>query len=384
MQGLGITDYPRGLAISPNFAQDSTVLIGTKKPSGGIYSGLFLSTDAGNTWQQTGLTGSGVVSIAMSPAWATDRTAFAASPDTGLYKSTDGAVTWSLIASLPQSSGTSAVVAVSPSYATDKTVLCAPLTSGLYRSTDGGTTWTLLPQTGSTRFLEIRFSPNYANDQTFFIGTLQKGLVKFTKGGDTITYLTSFPDSWVSAVGLSPNFANDQTMFAAGYWGLYKSVDGGSSWTYTVEPGRVEEFRNVNSKFAPQNPPSITFTGNWSFPTGSLVASTYSYASTTDTSATAVFNFFGTGVRWISWTGPAQGKAAIALDGVSEGTVTLTGSSDQYQQNVWEQHGLACGPHTFSVTPLIAQGQAISVDAFDSWVDGCPLVNGANRTDEKR
>jgi len=262
----------------------------------------------------------------------------------------------------------------SQSYPNDKTVLAVPIDKGLYRSTDGGDTWAAVPGTASMRPLEIRFSPNYATDQTFYAGTLSNGLVKFTNGGNKFSTITSFPDHWVSAVALSPNFASDKTMFAAGYWGLYKSTDAGNTWNYTAEPYQVEEFREVASHYAPQNPPSITYTGNWSFPEPQLSASTYEWAQTKDSNATAVFSFYGTGVSWISWTGPGQGSAAISLDGASQGTVNLNAATDSYQQNVYEQHGIQCGPHQFSITPIVSAGQTISIDAMRAWVSGCPQV----------
>jgi photosystem II stability/assembly factor-like uncharacterized protein len=376
MQGLGITDYPRGFAISPNFAVDSTVLIGTRKPGGGTDSGLFISTDGGNIWQTTSLTKTGVVSIAMSSGFATDRTAFAASPDTGLYKSTNGALNWSNITTLPKSAGTYSLVVMSPNYPVDQTVLAAPVENSLYRSTDGGTTWTQLTGSSGVKIMDIQFSPNYANDQTFYAATMQKGIMKFAGGGNTLTYLTNFPDSIVFSIGISPNFANDHVMFAAGYWGLYKSVNAGYQWTNTSEPARAEEFRNEFSQYAPQNPPTFTFNGTWSFPDPELSASTYAYALTQDATASAVFAFFGTGVRWISWTGPEQGSATVTLDGVSQGTVDLNQPTDQYQQYVFEVQGLTCAPHQLTITPILGAGQTISVDAMDTWVDTCPEMGG--------
>jgi len=378
MEGVGTTDYPRAVAVSPNFANDQTVLIGTKKQGGGDLSGLWLSTDQGNIWNKTSLNGIGVVSISMSPGWATDQTAFAASPDTtyGLYKSTDGALTWTNITTTPASAGPMCVVAVSPSFPTDQTLVAAPQDAGLYKSTDGGNTWTLLPNTGSVRFVEIRFSPNWASDQTIWAGTLQKGLAKFTNGGSTLSYITAFSNSEVSAVAISPNFTADQTIFSAAYWGIYKSTDGGNTWTYAAEPGRAEEFRQFHSQYAPQNPPTFVFTGSWLFPEPETAASTYEYAQASASSASVLFNFYGTGIRYISWTGPEQGQAAIVLDGVSEGTVTLTAPTDQYQQDVWELHGLTCGLHQLTVTPIVANGQTVTVDAFDYWANGCPATNG--------
>jgi hypothetical protein len=244
-------------------------------------------------------------------------------------------------------------------------------------STNGGATWTLLTSTRSIRGLDIKFSPNYANDQTIFIGTVQYGLMETTNGGATLTQVTSFPDVMVSALDISSGFATDQTLFAAAYHGLFESNDGGATWTYLVTPARIEESRNVASSL--QEPPTITYQGGWSMVTPSNVASTNQYASATPQSQdTAVLEFVGTGIRWLSWTGPEQGLAALQLDGNPLGVASLTAPTDQYQQNVWEQHGLPCANHSFTITASPQVAQSVSLDAFDVWFDSCPGAGYTN------
>jgi hypothetical protein len=70
--------------------------------------------------------------------------------------------------------------------------------------------------------------------------------------------------------------------------------------------------------------------------------------------------------------GPLQGSATILLDGVSQGTVSLTAATNQYQQTVWQTQGLPCAPHTFTVSATPQSGQSVTLDAFDIWIDGCP------------
>jgi hypothetical protein len=85
-----------------------------------------------------------------------------------------------------------------------------------------------------------------------------------------------------------------------------------------------------------------------------------------------VLNFTGSGIGWVTWTGPNQGSATIQLDGVSQGTVSLYGALDQYQQLVWQTQGLACGLHTLTITAQTQLSQTVSLDAFNVWVKGCP------------
>jgi len=385
MTGTGSAAYPRGLAISPNFSNDHTVYIGTtstSSSSGSCYPGpaskpavgsntpgLYISTDAGNTWTLSSLSNVGIISIAMSPSFATDHTAFAACDSCQLYKTASAGANWTPL-TLPGSPQGIAKVAVSPTSA--QIVFAGAVFGGVYKSTNGGSTWTEVQQTGTIRAMDIEISPNYSVDQTLFVGTVQYGLMKSTNGGSTLTQVTTFPDSFVMAVGISPNFATDKTVFAAGYHGLFKSTDGGTTWTYMVTPQRIEETRNITSIL--QEPPTITYQGVWSFTAGSLVASTYGYAVTPEAQDTATLSFMGSAIRWVSWTGPTQGSASLQLDGASAGTVSLTGSSDQYQQVVWQQQGLVCGLHTLTVTGLPQSGQTVSLDAFDLGAEACPMI----------
>jgi photosystem II stability/assembly factor-like uncharacterized protein len=369
-QILGPSTYPRALAVSPDYAQDSTLMVGSTASSHG---GLFLSTDGGNTWTQSNIRKTGVISIAISPAFASDHTAFAAGYTNGLYKSTDGGQTWTLL-TIPGISGGLPKVVLSPSFAADGTVFAVGFGGGIYKSTNGGATWSPVPGTAAIRALDLEVSPDYADDQTFFAGTLGQGLIEFTGGGAAMSPVSSFPDTFVLAVGVSPNFGNDHTLFAAGYHGLYKSTDSGDSWTYTMEPARIEESRTTTG-IPVQQPPSITYQGSWSSVTAASSASTDTYRVTTQSGSTAVLNFVGSGVRWITSTGPAQGSVSIQLDGSSQGTVSLNAPSNLYQQPAWEQHGLSCAPHTLTITASPQPGQSVVVDAFDIWLGACSLAN---------
>lgn len=371
MHGLGVPSYPRALAVSPAFAQDSTVMIGLS-PTSSPNTGVYLSQDGGNTWLNTSLTGvTDVISIAMSPAFATDRTAFAASPVTGVYKSTDGGMTWPRLKASP--SNQLANVVVSPSFATDNTVFAAGITGGIFLSTDGGATWSTVPQTSPLRVLDLEVSPNYASDQSFFAGTIQKGLLKFTKGGASVAQITSFPDQLVTAVAISPNLANDHTLFAAGYHGIYKSTNGGTSWTNVAAPARIEESQNAKGPL--EEPPTITYQGSWSEVTSPAAAmsSCYGYMMTGVAQDSLVLNFMGTGVALVTWIGPNQGNVSIQVDAGPPVTVSLNYSMDLFQRTAWQQQGLACGLHTVTLTGMQASGQTVSLDAFNVWVNGCPL-----------
>lgn len=378
---LNAKTYPRGLEVSPDFAHDHTVLIGTANGDGypltatyeGVQvpnQGLFVSLDGGNDWIPTSLGGPPIASITISPGFASDRTAFAGSPTSGLFKSIDGGMTWFPIL-LPGGVEKIGKVVVSPAYQIDHTVVAGIIDGGIYKSVNGGFTWTLIPYSLTLRSLDIVFSPNWATDRTLFIGTAQAGLFKSTNGGASLQKMSS-PDAFVTALAISPNFAQDATLFAACYKGLYKSTDAGATWAYTAEPSRVEESRNITS--SNQQPPTIMFQGAWVVNHPTVNASSNAYMITREAGATGTFSFVGSGVRWLGRTGPQQGSASIQLDGVLQGIVSLNAPTDQYQQTLWEQHGIACGAHTLTLTAVLDPGQAITLDALDVWRDTCAFT----------
>jgi photosystem II stability/assembly factor-like uncharacterized protein len=380
---LGAHTYVRGLAVSPNFTQDSTVLIGTDNrdslnPTTVTYQGkqypnqgLFLSTDGGNDWVPTTLGGPSVNAIAISPAFATDRTAFAASASNGFYKSTDGGMTWTQII-IPGASIQTTRVVVSSGYTTDQTVITST-NSGIFKSTDGGSTWAPLPGAAGYVAMDIQLSPNYPTDQTIFIGTLQNGLLKSTDGGQTFAP-TSLTDNFITAVALSPGYATDQTLFAAGYLGIFESNNGGATWRYTVEPARTEQDRANLPNNPQQAPPTIVYQGNWATqawitpPTPSMETLLY----TTETNDSATFQFYGSSVRLLCLTGPGGGTASIQVDGGTPTTVSMHASQQLFQTPVWSVQHLTCGLHTVVLTNLSTNGQSINLDAFDTWQDTCP------------
>jgi hypothetical protein len=390
MQDCGAATFPRSLGVSPNFANDSTIFIGTHTgsayptkvectpPTQVFNRGLFKSVDAGYDWLATGLQNIAVDSIAVSPNYTVDQTVFAGSSVNGLYRSTNGGASFSPIVVVAGDNGILPVVC-SPNYANDQTVFTGTSHSGIFKSTDGGTTWTLLPGTSLLTPFSIAISPNYATDQALFIGTLQQGLLKSTNEGATFTQITSIPTSYASAVVVSPAFDSptaptDQTVFVATYLGIYKSLDGGATWAYTAEPARQEEQRQFGSGAFY----SIVYTGTWNI-VSDAAASTMQYISTPQNGATASLTFYGSGAEWVAKLSSTGGPAQVSLDGVVVANVNLQSSTTQEQQAIWVQRGLTCGPHTVTIKALPGSGQNVDLDSLDVWQDTCPWASATSR-----
>ena len=236
----------RALAVAPNDPQ--ILLAGTsffehlRLDTGApdeYDGGIQISSDGGLTWQDVSGRLEQVHSVAFSPGFQDDGTAFAAAgtlgqhgySDGGVYRSTDGGQNWEEVVS----DRICRALAVSPAYAADRTAWVSESTYssalGLYVTGDGGETWTSLAPGVHAGVLVP--SPNYAVDRTLFAGTQDAGLQRSTDGG---TGWTQVLTQAVTALAVSPAFGASRTLYAgvradpvaAGE--LYRSTDGGDSW----------------------------------------------------------------------------------------------------------------------------------------------------------
>ncbi|MBI4450246.1 hypothetical protein HY634_04245, partial [Candidatus Uhrbacteria bacterium] len=218
VDGMSIT----AVAFSPGFASDHTVLVGSA-------DGIFRSQDDGVSWSRVATTAQPVMRIALSPAFASDRTGFAITNGSGIWRTTDGGASWTKI------SGTSGFgIAVSPSYASDQTVFAATFAS-VQKSTDGGGTWadastgidTAVLDNGDLRGIAVARS--YGTDRTVFVSSLGSGVYRSTDGGGQWAQANpsdvSVPYATVIATG-----ANG-TVVAAFLDSVYRSGDNGTTWT---------------------------------------------------------------------------------------------------------------------------------------------------------
>ena len=100
--------------------------------------GVARSTDYGAGWEGggTGLYGKLPGGLALSPAFAADRTLYCFGPDDGMARSRDGGTNWRDVGP----GGAVAGVALSDGYPADGTVYCAGA-AGLYVSRDGSASW---------------------------------------------------------------------------------------------------------------------------------------------------------------------------------------------------------------------------------------------------
>ncbi|MFP5256350.1 MAG: WD40/YVTN/BNR-like repeat-containing protein [Acidimicrobiia bacterium] len=218
------------------------------------FDGLFRSDRDADRWQPIETASDYIAGLAVSPAYAADRTVVVTTYVKGAFISEDGGDSWRPMNGglgfdglsegnrvLPLRRGHNVVL--SPDFARDRTIFSATWPQ-LIRSLDGGETWEAIDIEQPTedwsplRQYVLAVSPTYAADRTVFAGNRDGQVLRSQAGGD--------PGSWaevgrvegrVRSFAVSPAFADDQVIFVGSVGGVFKSTDGGASWQPTG-PGR--------------------------------------------------------------------------------------------------------------------------------------------------
>jgi len=227
------------LAIDPTNA--SIIYAGTNQ--GMIYS----SSDGGSTWGAGDLHGevqalggiqiSDVHAIAVDPAHPA--TVYIGT-DQGPAKSTDGGATWSLANASPASPGGIIDFAFSFDMLPSGALLTGDI-EGVFESTDGGATWvphstgfrSFGPPGQPASYFVFSLATDPTNPNTIYAGTgTQIGVYKSMDGGASWSKMSSgLPRTAnlnVNALGVNPS--NPQTIYAGSDKGLFQSTNGGVDW----------------------------------------------------------------------------------------------------------------------------------------------------------
>jgi uncharacterized repeat protein (TIGR01451 family) len=228
--------------------------------------GVFKSVDGGRSWApiNAGLTSLNVTDLAIDPV-NTDN--LFASAEGFLFKSTDGGARWNpLTAGLPNDGVGYNGLAIAPS---DPQVVYA--VHGRYevlRSTDGGASWA---KVGPTYRLIEELVVDPADPNTLYYGITKGafpddppgGVFKSTDGGRSFsaTGLTASSGQF-SLLNLVMDPADPRTLYAATTRALYKTTDGGVSWS-TITPGLVTNGNIHQIAVAAGNPATIYVATNF-------------------------------------------------------------------------------------------------------------------------
>ncbi len=215
--------------------------------------GLYKTTDGGVTWRKTLSAGehAGIVDVVMDPreprtlyaaAWHRQRRDWSyvnVGPESGLFKSTDGGDTWNrLTAGLPTTPTGRPGVAVCRSRPSTLYAVIEGADGGVYRSLDAGATWTRqnTMSASSMYYGQVRCDPN--DPERVYV--LQTQMAISADGGTTFT--TNIPGRSVHvdhhALWINPADPDHQWLGNDG--GVYQTRDRGATWLFHGQMGATQ------------------------------------------------------------------------------------------------------------------------------------------------
>jgi photosystem II stability/assembly factor-like uncharacterized protein len=252
------------IILDPNNSSNVWVGTGDKNISGTCYvgGGIYLSTDAGSSWVNKGLSNTYVISsVLIDPSNSntiyagTMGNPFDADNNRGLYKSTDGGTSWNNVLFINDSTGVVDLI-MDPNdpntlYATSFTRMRTSTRSTyhsdqckIYKTTNAGTTWTILTgglPTGDVGRIGVSISATNSNVLYAIVASTSsyvEGIYKSTNAGVTWT-----PKSIVDLETIGTcyggfgwyfgkihiNPSNDNIIYTYGV-DKFISYDGGDNW----------------------------------------------------------------------------------------------------------------------------------------------------------
>lgn len=221
--------------------------------------GIFRSQNGGKTWEQVLFVSdkAGSVDITMDAKnprvlyasfWQVIRTPWSLSSggsDSGLYKTTDGGNSWIQISNnpgMPTGIKGRIGVAVSPSKPERIWAIIESERGGLYRSDDGGLTWTCVNDNTDLRHRPWYYSHVFADprdSETVWVLNLKAW--KSTNGGESFTEIGT-PHGDNHDLWIDPN--NPERMIEGNDGGACVSFNGGGSWS-TIQNQPTSQFYRV-------------------------------------------------------------------------------------------------------------------------------------------
>lgn len=182
----------------------------------GTHVGLHESSDGGRSWTDAGLSGQDAMNLARAPGGS--ETVWAAG-HLVLAKSTDGGESWVDVrpAGLPSLD----VHGFATDPRNEKTLWAAVAGEGLFRSTDGGQSFSLVSRQVGPGVMALGVAPA----GRVLAGDMQQRLMASTDEGQTWTPV--LPEG---LMGLAINPRTPSRVLATGQSGVWLSMDGGSTW----------------------------------------------------------------------------------------------------------------------------------------------------------
>ncbi len=226
--GIGRLNCVRVHPLDPN-----TILVGS---AGG---GLWVSSDNGASWSTTTdkLPSIGVTDVLIDPA--NPNLIYIATGDgdggdtysIGVMKSSDAGATWNTTGLIWATSQTRRLSRLLM-HPTNSSILFAA-GNGIHRTTDAGTTWT---QVNGSTFRDLEFKPG--NPNVLYASGNNSQVYRSTNGGDTWSQINTGMSGSGGRTSLGVSPANPEYLYALvanpsnnGFLGFYRTTNGGDSWT---------------------------------------------------------------------------------------------------------------------------------------------------------
>jgi photosystem II stability/assembly factor-like uncharacterized protein len=220
----------RVVSIAPHPSDGNTVYIASA--SGGVWK----TTDGGTNWtpmsDELPTTNGGSISIDPNNSntvyFGTGEWQQGSAGD-GVYRSLDGGVNWTRIATVAQTGSQISGVAAAPGNAN---LIHVTSSTGYHRSTNGGASWSTV-MTGDSSALVVH--PTDAN--VVYVGRALGGIFRSVNGGASFTKLTSgLPVTGFNRIVMAISKSNPNVLYAGilnggSATGVYRTADAGANWT---------------------------------------------------------------------------------------------------------------------------------------------------------
>jgi len=198
------------------------------------FSGLFKSTDNGASWASVPPPRDGVVVVSGGGKGAL----YAVAQPNDFCRSDDGAATWSCSSFVGGYVSAATRIVELPNEASGvRSSILASSPTGLFLSRDGGGTWTATQALSETDGTAPHGIASNEAGSLVLAGSEQGSLASVDRGSTWTASRTGLQSAWIEAVAADPQDAG--RIWAEGSGTLFRSNDGGASWSTIHDTGSV-------------------------------------------------------------------------------------------------------------------------------------------------